>query len=356
MTSTTSKSLVLIVGAGGSKEVDLPLGSELKSSIARALDIRYKNGQDRVSGDGMIDSAFRSLAQELPFPRNNDINPFLHSAQRVAEAMPQAISIDNFIDSHRGDEDIALCGKLAIVRVILDAERKSKLYVNRNNIYNKIRFTEVENTWFNAFFQLLTENCHRDDLADRFSKVAIVTFNYDRCVEHYLYQGLQNYYGIRADEAKQTLESLEIYHPYGTVGQLDWQLPYGGISFGGDIDPQKLLRLASGIRTFTEGIDPKLGESDAIRNVLAQAERLVFLGFAFHKLNIELLFKGPPFTTEARQCPVYATSMGLSKVDIELIGEQISNLANIRHESFHLLNPLRCSELLREYWRGLSLS
>jgi len=354
--TAAAKSLVLVVGAGGSKEVDLPLGSELKGAIARALDIRYKDGYRRSSGDGMIDEAFRILARAQPAPRTNDINPFLHSSRRVANAMPQALSIDNFIDSHRGDASIALCGKLAIVRAILDAERHSKLYVDRRNAYNTIRFTEVEATWFNSFFQLLTENCQRDDLPARLSAVAVVTFNYDRCIEHYLYAAFQNYYDISAEDSKKALESLEIHHPYGTVGPLDWQSPTTGISFGGDLDAQRLLRLSQGIRTFTEGIDPKLGESNAIRSALASAQRIAFLGFAFHKLNLELLFEGPPFKSEAKRVPVYATSLGLSKADVGVIGSELSRLANISAESLHLVNPMRCAELLHEYRRSLSLS
>lgn len=43
--------------------------------------------------------------------------------------MPQSISIDNFIDSHKGDKEIELCGKLAIVRAVLEAEAKSDAFV-----------------------------------------------------------------------------------------------------------------------------------------------------------------------------------------------------------------------------------
>ncbi|MFM9915287.1 MAG: hypothetical protein ACKVOX_05725 [Rhizobacter sp.] len=351
-----TKSLVLVVGAGASKEVDLPLGAELKGAIATALDIRYENGHRRVSGDGLIDEAFRTLARSLPAPRTNDINPFLHSSRHIAGAMPQALSIDNFIESHRGDESIALCGKLAIVRAILDAEKRSKLYVDRRKSYNTLNFADVEATWFNAFFQLVTENCHKDEIAARLSQVAIVTFNYDRCIEHYLHASLQNYYRMSADESTKALESLNIYHPYGTVGQLEWQSPKAGIAFGGELDAQKLIQLAGGIRTFTEGIDPKLGESNAIRTALSHARRIAFLGFAFHRLNLELLFDGGPFESDARDCPVYATSLGLSKADVEVIALQLAKLGNFRHDSFRLLNQLRCSELLREYWRSLSLS
>jgi hypothetical protein len=35
-----------------------------------------------------------------------DINPSLEAAWRIREALPQAISIDNFIESHQGDERV----------------------------------------------------------------------------------------------------------------------------------------------------------------------------------------------------------------------------------------------------------
>ena len=100
------KSLVLVVGAGASKEVNLPVGAELRTRIATALDIKYYDGYKRSSGDGTIDEAFRELVRETN-PQQQDINPFLHSSWRIRDAMPQAISIDNFIDSHRNDERFA---------------------------------------------------------------------------------------------------------------------------------------------------------------------------------------------------------------------------------------------------------
>jgi len=112
--------------------------------------------------------------------------------------MPQAISIDNFIDSHRDDERISQCGKLPVARCILEAESQSTLLVDQSNIYNKLDFGLVENTWFNAFFQFLTENCQKADIPARLQQISIISFNYDRCIEHYLHVALQNYYGMEA--------------------------------------------------------------------------------------------------------------------------------------------------------------
>jgi len=60
----SNKSLVLVVGAGASKEADLPTGAELKQRIADALDIRYGEfGSRKVSGDDLIDGALRILTK-----------------------------------------------------------------------------------------------------------------------------------------------------------------------------------------------------------------------------------------------------------------------------------------------------
>ena len=344
------KSLVLVVGAGASKEVNIPVGAELKLQIAKVLDIRYEVFR-KISGDDIINEALKNLVA------HGDINPYLGAAWRIRDAMPQAISIDNFIDSHRIDEKISKCGKLAIARCILTAESKSLLKVDRQNIYNKLKFTALEPTWFNAFFQLLTENCQHSDLPGRLSKVAIICFNYDRCIEHFLYLSLQNYYNMQPEEASATLKHLEIYHPYGMVGKLPWQSDkIDGFEFGDTPNSMQLLAIASELRTFTEGIDPLNSNISAIRAILSSAHRIAFLGFAFHRLNIELLFpKQADGRKNQRDCRVYATAHGISTADIHVISQELTNFGGIFYDQMYLEKDLKCSQLFREFWRSLLL-
>jgi hypothetical protein len=349
------KSLVLVVGAGASKEANLPVGGELKQQIANVLDIRYDSfGYQMTKGDRLINETFRVLAS-IAEPRNGNVNPYLQAAHRMRDAMPLALSIDNFIDSHRSDEKIEICGKLAIARCILKAEASSILQVDRRNIYNKINFTALESTWYNAFFQLLTETCQQADLAQRLSRVAIICFNYDRCVEHYLHSALQHYYAMKPEEAAAALTNLEIHHPYGTVGKLPWQHQGEEFDFGATPEPPQLLALAAELRTFTEGIDPKRSNISAIRSALASANRIAFLGFAYHRLNLQLLFPGLADGDEAGACSVYATAHGISPADLEEIKQELKSVAGIRHNRIHLRNDLKCSDLFREFWRSLSL-
>jgi hypothetical protein len=352
--ATQSKTLVLVVGAGASKEVNLPVGAELRTKIASALDIRYDDGYRRSSGDSAIDDAYRVLASRADAHRA-DINSFLHSSWRIRDAMPQAISIDNFIDSHRNDGLIAICGKLAIARCILAAEAESALFVNRRDPNVRINFAGVEGTWFNAFFQLLTENCQETEIDQRLAQVAIVSFNYDRCIAHYLHGALQNYYGITSERAAQAMSNLQIFHPYGSVGQLPWQGQRDGVDYGSNPGGQNLVRISEGIRTFTEGIDPDHSSVVEIRRTLENAQRIAFLGFAFHRLNLQLLFPGLADGQQVKNRPTYATGHGISNADGQEIRNELSALGAVFQERFYFRNDLTCDKLFREFWRSLSL-
>lgn len=147
---------LIVVGAGASSECKLPTGFEFKAKIAGLLDIRFPNGFEMKSGDAQVCDALRLFVQN---GGSRDINPYLRAGWRIRDAMPQAISIDNFIDSHQGDKKLELCGKLSIVRSILAAEQQSSLYVDRLMDRRHIDYSSLSDTWYSAFMQLLTQNC-----------------------------------------------------------------------------------------------------------------------------------------------------------------------------------------------------
>lgn len=350
--SIKNKSLVLVLGAGASKEVNLPIGDELKHRIAKRLDFQFEEFTSSLkNGDRDLIQAFR-LASRRSDGSEGDINPLLQVSRLIHGAMPMAISIDNFIDSHRNDDRVAFCGKLAIAQCILEAETNSKLYVSPSNIYNKLDFSAIEKTWFNAFFQLLTENCQKENLPARLQHIAVISFNYDRCLEHYLYLAFQNYYGISADESARLLASLEIHHPYGKVGALPWISPSNGnIAYGATPNHQQLIEISKLLRTFTEGTDPSVSDIDSIRATIAGAERLLFLGFAFHELNLDLLFSG----STSKTTRVFATALNISNSNCEQIKNELTDKTKHHQGFIYIRNDLTCSELFVEYSRSLSL-
>lgn len=137
----------------------------------------------------------------------------------IRDAMPQALSIDNYLDAHSSDEKIELCGKLAIVECILEAERQSRLFFKLPEA-SGIDMSGLNETWYANFFQLLTENVRKEDVGKVFENVSFIVFNYDRCIEHFLVYATANYYRITIENAQQLVSKLTLLHPYGVVGRL----------------------------------------------------------------------------------------------------------------------------------------
>jgi len=347
-----SENTVFIIGAGASKEAKLRTGLELKDHIAQLLDIRFGSypGDSQKHGDHLIAGALFEHVRK-PDGSSGDINPYLYEAWHIRDALHQAISIDNFIDSNRDNDKIALCGKLAIVRSILEDERNSLLYYepSRNSRFN---LRVLENTWYSPFFQLLTENCGKNDIKERIKSITLIIFNYDRCVEHFLYNALINYYKIPDEELVELIKNIRIYHPYGIAGTLPWLDKNGAMAFGVEPKPAQLLELSQKIKTFTEGTDPESSEILEIRNHMQLADRVVFLGFAFHKLNMQLIAPPQVDRTSNSMIKCFATTNGISNSDTEVIKDQIQELYNrpIQIQTANLV----CAAFFSEYWRSLA--
>ncbi len=342
---------VFVIGSGASNEARLPTGFELKSKISQLLDIRFEHGMRLESGDYLIVGALRLLIQQ-PDGRNGDINPYLSESWHIRDALPQAISIDNFIDAHRDNDKIAICGKLAIVRSILEAEKTSLLYFERSQRDSTLNFGSLGKTWYIPFFQLLTENCGKNDLIERFKSITLIIFNYDRCIEHFLYFALQNYYKISGEEAAELVKTINIYHPYGEVGSLPWIDRNEAMEFGAVPNSKQLLDLSHKIKTFTEGIDPESSDILEIRRHTASANKLVFMGFAFHKLNMQLISPDKLKNLERLNVKCFATTYGISDSDKEVIDEQISGLYG--KKIIVRMANLACSDFFKEFWISLA--
>ena len=99
-------------------------------------------------------------------------------------------------------------------------------------------------------------NCRRSvrgDLKERFKSITLIIFNYDRCIEHFIYYALQNYYRLSGSESAELIKCINMYHPYGDVGTLPWVNQNGAMEFGTEPRSKQLLELVKKIKTFTEG-------------------------------------------------------------------------------------------------------
>jgi hypothetical protein len=184
----------------------------------------------------------------------------------------------------------------------------------------------------------------------------VVAFNYDRCIEQYLFYALQNYYGFQPQEASDALDSLEIHHPYGKVGSLPWMDAKAGIEFGNEPSARQLVELSSQVKTFTEGTDPAAPEFQRITQLMSLASTLVFLGFAYHRLNLDLLFPPGASVSPTPSRRIYGTALGISGDDVRHIQDDFVSRAGVDRANIWLGIRLTCAALFQEHWRGLSQS
>jgi hypothetical protein len=348
-----SVSITFVIGAGASKEVNLPTGYELKDVIANSLAFKTADfGTHILGGDASIREALFKLAQRQS-PSYGDINDYLQTVRLIQSAMPQAPSIDNFIDSHRSDLRVAECGKLAIAAAILKAERSSLLYIDPSNIYNRLNFSTTSNTWLNSFFQLVTLNAQKEDLPSRFRKVRVISFNYDRCFEHYIHCSLKNYYGLSDNQATELVNELAIFHPYGSLGSLPWQSQNLAIPYGAETTSENLMRVAKNLRTFTEGTDSSSSQIDEIRASIHNASSIVFLGFAYNELNLEVLFGRPEGFPKNYEKKMFGSAYGISESNKKAIISELAVLGRADPDQITLRRELTAANVLPEYSRSL---
>ena len=342
-----ARNTVYVVGAGACYEIDLPVGDKLKEEFSRTLFMTFERGSFSKGNYDLYQALRRHTGNNI-----DETNAYLKECRHIRENMPLAISIDNFIDSERSNEKLAVCGKMAIVDAILAAEKGSKIFLDKYKGVRKIHFPSLEETWYLPFFRTLTENCNADDLPARFSAITLVIFNYDRCIEHYLIQALMSYYRLSEENAVGIIRHLTIIHPYGTVGSLPWQDRSSStvMEFGGDIQASQLMDYARRIRTFTEGADS--AQMGQLRYNMTHADRLIFLGFAFHPLNMELLSASANFKYENPgkiQC--FGTAYEASKNDQNSICSSINFLYE-REVEINIENTT-CAQLFRDNSRSL---
>ncbi len=344
---------VFVIGAGANVEIGMPSGDELKNEIAKLLNFSIKF--DRlVEGNGLMYSAI----QEYIRRDTNKAQNVWNATRNISMAMPFSISIDNYIEAQRGNQEIELCGKLAIVHSIRQAEYRCAMYDSfSDDVVNRLN-SKLNDSWYPSLFKKITEGCHIDDLAERLHNISFIIFNYDRCFEYFMYNALMIYYNIDSEKAKEIVQQLHINHPYGIVGNL-WdnenRLTFGKIPTSAD-----LITLAQTIKTFTESVDldSEKESCDRIQYLVEHANRIVFLGFAYHDQNVNLLLTHKDILNVMDEVPAsnviicYGTGYGMSGKDLQHVC-QVLKAKNTLIKDCDIL-PITCSQFFYDFSYRLS--
>lgn len=267
---------LFVIGAGASRDFGFPTGAELASSIQNKVDVEFAETAGRAAA-GPLSAAF--LANTEP-----------EVAKSAARALRAGIgpgeSIDQFLFRRRTRPEVRELGMLAIADIILEAERSSKLNEFDLDDFDRSvgALRSNQNGWPAVLTDLLIGGRGPHEIDEGlFENVAFLIFNYDRCVEHLMFNHLHFRHDVPAEGAVAIIESIPTVHIFGVLGD-----PFhSSVRFGAS--SVELASVAKRLQTYHEQIADAERQA-AVAAVMSEAERVCFLGFGFLPANFERLF------------------------------------------------------------------
>src|SRR6266853_4129728 len=179
---------VLILGAGASVPFEFPSGRALRDRI--------------IAGVSHPSAQLFGLLRACQFDEQQ-INAFGAALRRSGQP-----SVDAFLEYRPEFLDL---GKTAIAALLIPFEVEDKLFGGDRN-------------WFEYLFKRLGES--PQEIAE--SRLAVITFNYDRSLEHFLFTSLRNSFNLPFDRVQALMQNIPIVHFYGKLGELSEMDPVNG--------------------------------------------------------------------------------------------------------------------------------
>jgi len=323
--------LVVVLGAGASKEYDFPLGVDLLNAMRSDLTFRFERYFNvPSSGDQLI---FDALKKKFPESDVVRLNQHLDAAGKLADVLHHYPSVDEAIHFFSDRPEIIEVGKLAIARSIIGAEKDAARLRFESG---RAKVADVGG-WMPQLFSMVIGSLTRQEIPAAFENISFVNFNYDRSLEHYLYNAIQSL-GFASEAAHAILSKVRIHRPYGSLGLLPWQ-NRNGVEFGNA--SADLSRMASNIRTYTERDHSKSMLSE-VHADLMNAAVVLFLGFGFHKQNMEML----RLEKRNRKTRSFVTAYGIDPANYPVLGSVVMQCLASRELEGHQVLGLKCADML----------
>lgn len=263
------RKVLLVLGAGASQPYGFPLGSQLRDWV-------LENGNE----------------PELIQCLDTGFDVESHVLQRFVRSLRGSAcgSVDEFLEGRR---ELMKVGKAVIAFRLIQCEKESHLNEPlRPGIWYQLLADMLLTDGFEGFAQ---------------NTLRIVTYNYDRSLELFLYEVLHHRFGRPRGECAEVLKQLPIIHVHGQLGPLT-ELTAKGRPYEPATDAQSVAVACDGIKIVSEAkdIDP------AVQDALAWAEKVIFLGFGYLKANVERLKLDQPKSGQ-RDVDYHGTAIGVTE-------------------------------------------
>lgn len=234
----------LVLGAGASAPYGYPTGANLLNEILyntlspENLFFLSSYGIDRAEAEEFISSLDRS----------------------------EPSSIDFYLEHRKEHINI---GKLMISKIIIQREDNESLKRN----------------WYQQLTTAL--NCSLDNF--HLNKLSIITFNYDRSLEQYLFNVLKPRYNISDTKCRELINSIPIIHVHGKLFPLDWEGHPIARKYDSRAAEKEIFNSSSMISIVHEQDAHQNELFKEAKEVLNNASKIYFLGFGYHQISLDRL-------------------------------------------------------------------
>lgn len=172
---------VLVLGAGASREFELPLGPDLLKQVTNNIAPQLQ---------GTMRYPFLKLLEGAGCSRRH-LNKFHQALSGTSLRV-----IDQLLAKRTAFNGV---GRAAIAATLLEFEERTSLLT-----------TATRRRWCDLLFDDMTVG--REDFED--NELSVITFDYDRTFEHFMFESLRNLYPGGAAGARRRLASIPIVHTF----------------------------------------------------------------------------------------------------------------------------------------------
>lgn len=278
--------IVLVLGAGASMPYGFPSGRELFFIIKKGLNIRTLDKH-----------ALWGKLRTLGIEEKEIVN--FRSALNYADPP----SVDTFLE-HRSE--FLEVGKLSIALSLIPYEDESRLF-------NIGKYKDMPTSWY----RYLMDKLDAKDCGEfKYNQLAVITFNYDRSWEHYLFTALKHRYGITDNKCADSLSSMPIIHVHGSLGSLPWQAGNYSRPYEKTNDLSEIKKASKQIIVMSEK-EENAPVFHRVFKLMEAASKIYFLGFGYHNTNLRRLGMSRLVNKANR----FGTSVGLGNAEWRSISD-----------------------------------
>jgi hypothetical protein len=343
---------LLILGAGSAMPYGFPSGMELRHTLI-SLDKSHMDNMRQT-----LSKALNSAPHPLQMPSSDVLRKMssdlvkldeIHSMIRNSDyfklqgatedqtwgeisAFSNAFkysglrSIDSFLSYRSEYEKI---GKIAIAAAILHYENKCLL---------------EEWDWYGELWSRLAKYITSNEGSWTVDgpPLKIITFNYDRSLEFFLWKALQSTYGLDDDLSFQLMSQFGILHFYGSLGPLHGEnsIPFGDFSIGNS--HENLMVIPYERESLVEA-DESVDQTQAKSLIKSRDYSLVYMGFGFDARNCELL----GLSSETNGLGIHGTTIGLTAYERKGIAKKYFGISGGSAAEDFSKEEYDCMELIR---------